>query len=198
MFNDGSAKEAAAGTRAWRVFPSGSAEAAAGTSAAADGSAEAAAGTSAAAAEVEAVPACGSDGTAAIVFPAAPPKGVSPELAVLGAASPVHACVGRGGLGDGAAGSGAGPMNPHRVKSSTVSAPYAPWQKALKPICACGIVENSRAAFASNASNLSAVPREPPMRNTMTSRARPPVGTRPEPTSEQTAEEELEPTTAAE
>ena len=93
-----------------------------------DGSAkEAAAGTSAATAEVEAVPACGSDGTAAIVFPAASPKGVSPGLAALGAASPAHAyTIGRGGLDDAATGSGAGPMNPQFVKSSTVSAPYAP------------------------------------------------------------------------
>jgi hypothetical protein len=155
-----------------------------------DGSAkEAAAGTSAATAEVRAAPAGGSDGAAA-------------GLAALGAASLAHACtIGRDGLDDAAAGSGTGPMNPQFVKSSTVSAPYAPWQKALKPICACGIVENSRAASTSNASNLSEAPRDPPTRNTMASRARPLVGTKPESTTsdeQTTEEEELEPTTAAE
>ena len=162
--------------RHWqKMSPSGSAEAAAGM--------EAASG-------VEAASACGSVFTATIGPPAASPTGAGPEFALLGAASPAQACIERVVLGSASAAhacSCAGPMMPHWVKSSIVSAPYMPWQKAVKPICACGIVENSRAASTSNISNLSVLPRAPrapPRRTkTMTSRERPARGTRLEPTN---------------
>jgi hypothetical protein len=135
------------------------------------GSAEAAAGMEAASA-VEARSVSGSVCTATIGPPAASPTGVGPELALLGAPS----C--------------AGPMKPHWIKSRTVSAPFMLWQKAVKPICACGLSENIRAASTSNISDLSVLPpleaagapRPPPNRKTMTS-ARRARGAKLEPTT---------------